>query len=191
MRYLKIKSIIFQIDLCDDSENLESDKNIINPEYALYTTNKFKILNYKHIADNQITKDDFQYCLLYLFHQRFLDNDIIKIINESYNIYNIEDLINKEINRQIYYFKSYERAFNFKFIYDKQYELFTNGFSGMYRNWSRYGELVIEFYHINGKIEGLCKKGIYEYHYVNDKPIDLGIISSDVILLDHYHFDYE
>jgi len=55
MRYLKIKSIIFEIILSSDSDNFESDNNIINQEYALYQTNKFIILNYKHIADNKIT----------------------------------------------------------------------------------------------------------------------------------------
>lgn len=201
MRYLKIKSIIFEIELFDDSKNMESDKNIINEEYALYTTNKFKILNYNHIAQNEITQDDFEKCIFYLYKEEMYNkiiNDkinyialIVKIIKESYNIYNIKDLINKKINKHIYYFKSYERAFNFRFIIDKQYELFTNGFSGIYRNWSRYGTLVIEFYHINGKIEGMCKLKYYECYYVNDKPIGNGINSSDLILLDNYHFDYE
>lgn len=39
MRYLKIGSIIFKIDLCEDSNNFELDDRIINPEYALYQTN--------------------------------------------------------------------------------------------------------------------------------------------------------
>lgn len=37
----------------------------------------------------------------------------------------------------------------------------------------------------------MCKRKDYEFYYVNDKPIGNGINSSDLILLDHYHFDYE
>jgi hypothetical protein len=99
-------------------------------------------------------------------------------------------IINKKIERDIHYFKSYENAFNFKFIYDKQYELFKNGYSGMYRKWDDRGELVIEFYHINGKIEGEYKKYNDVMKFVNDINIDGRYSSSNLHFLEHYLFDY-
>jgi len=199
MRYLKIKSIIFEIDLCEDSENFESDDKIVDPQYATYQTNKFKILNYTHIADNQITEDEFNMCLIYLYinslnhklDDNLINDNLINIIKKEYNVNKMDDFINKEINRHIYYFKSYERAFNYRFIYDKQYELFKNGYSGTYRNYTRNGEIILEFYHINGVIEGPCKRGYDIYNYVNGKPIDGGSTMRDIINLDHHFFDHE
>jgi hypothetical protein len=195
MRYLKIGSIIFEIDLCEDSENLELDNQFINHEYALYQTNKFKILNFKHIADNEITEDEFNRCMIYLYINNAkidddINNNLINNIKQYYNINKINDFINKEITRKIYYFKSYERAFNFRFILDKQYELFKNGYSGIYRNWLHSGILATEFYHINGKIDGPCKTGNEITHYVNGESSD-GMILEHLIILDHFNFDYE
>lgn len=201
MYYFKIKSIIFEIELFEDPKFInysninDNDNKNINPEYALYSTNKFKILKYKHIADNNITEQEFNMCIIYLHIQQIkedlIDDKVLNIIKNKYDIYKMEDFINKEINRQIYYFKSYERAFNFRFIYDKQYELFEKGYSGIYKNWTNKGVLVLEFYHINGRIEGSSKRGDSIHMYVNDKPIDGGISSVDLINIDHYYFDHE
>ena len=195
MRYLKIGPIIFEINLYNDSENRENDETIINAEHALYETNKFIILNYRHIADNDITDKELNMCLIYLYLYinkiKEINDDIVNFFKNHYNVYKMDDFINKEIDRNIHYFKSYERAFNFRFILDKQYELFPLGYSGLYRNWTQKGELVIEFYHVNGKIEGSLKKGEKIFNYFNNEPIDGGIKSDDLILLDHYLFDYE
>ena len=195
MRYLKIGSIIFEIDLCEDSNNFELDDRIINPEYALYQTNKFIILNYHHIANNNITVNELNMCLMYLYINTLKDNlindNVINFFKNHYNVYKIDDFINKEITRYIYYFKSYERAFNFRFIYDKQYELFKNGYSGTYRNWTSKGELLIEFYHINGKIEGEYINYLDKINFINDINISGGYTSSVLHSLEHYLLDYE
>ena len=195
MRYLKIGSIIFEIDLCNDSENRENDETIINAEHALYETNKFIILKYHHIANIDITDKELNMCLIYLYVNKLKDNlnddHIIDIFKNHYNIHNMNNFINKEIDRNIYYFKSYERAFNFKFIFDKQYELFKNGYSGLYRNWTRNGELVIEFYHVDGKIEGEYKRNNENINFINDNNISGGYTSADLHSLEHYFFDYE
>lgn len=108
-----------------------------------------------------------------------------------YGVSTIDDFINKVMNYNIHYFKSYERAFNFRFIFDKQYLLFENGYSGIYRNYNICGNLVIEYYHINGIKEG-------EYKYLNTKYIFLNGIeinnesnSNDLDILEHHFFDYE
>ena len=196
MLYLKIKSIIFEIQLCEDSLSYESDK--INSEYALYETDKFKILNYKHIANNKITENEFNMCLIYLYIQKIkeelINDNVLNVVKNQYNIHKFDDFMNKKIERKIYYFKSYERAFNFRFVYDKQYQLFTEGYSGIYKNWSREGELVLECYHINGKFEGKCVFPCHNdktFTFVNDVNIDKSYSSETIILLDHYHYDYE
>ena len=139
------------------------------------------------------TVDDFNMCLVYFYLNKIkeINDNLLKTIKDYYNIYTFDNFINKEINRQIYYFKSYERAFNYRFLFDKQYLLFRNGYSGTYKNWTNYGEIVIEFYHINGKIEGILKKGDIAYNYIDDEPIDGGINTKDLIMLDHFMFDYE
>jgi len=193
MLYLKINSIIFEIELCENSLKYESDK--INPECATYETNKFKILNYKHIANNKITEDEFKMCLIYLYIQKIkedlINDNVLNVIKNQYNIHKMDDFINKEIERNIYYFKSYERAFNFRFIYDKQYQLFTEGYSGIYKNWTPEGKLVLECYHINGKIEGKFIFNNKIFTFVNDVNIDNTYCSKDLILLDHFYHDYE
>jgi hypothetical protein len=73
MRYLKIGAIIFEIELCEDSTNNENDSSIINVDHALYETNKFIILKYNHIANNEITDDDFNECILNLHFRKKSD----------------------------------------------------------------------------------------------------------------------
>ena len=51
--------------------------------------------------------------------------------------------------------------------------------------------IILEFYHINGVIEGPCKRGYDIYNYVNGKPIDGGSTMRDIINLDHHFFDHE
>ena len=64
-------------------------------------------------------------------------------------------------------------------------------YSGIYRNYTICGNLLIEYYHINGIKEG-------EYKYLNTKYIFLNGIeinnesnSNDLDSLEHYFFDYE
>ena len=130
----------------EDRPNFINNKNTVfnNIDHdkiskALYTTNKFKILDYTHITDinNQMKNTDFIEILKYLFFkQKNLENDLIlDFAKNMFNIHEPKDLINLQINKKIYYFKSYERAFNYRFIEDKQYLLFENGYSGIYKNW--------------------------------------------------------
>jgi len=50
MRYFKIYKYIFTIDLVENSIHNENRNNIINQEYASYTTNEFKILSIENMV---------------------------------------------------------------------------------------------------------------------------------------------
>lgn len=199
MPYLKIHSYIFTIDLCEDSI---SDENkyfyIDDPDKltnALYTMKNFKILDYTHITgiNNQMKDADFIEILKYLFFkQKNIENDLIlDFAKEMFNIHEPKDLINLQINKKICYFKSYERAFNYRFIFDKQYLLFENGYSGIYKNWNGEGTLVTEYFHVNGVKNGKVFFNGNIYEFCNDINKTGGISSDEIDALDHYNYDYE
>ena len=75
------------------------------------------------------------------------------------NIVNIIDdyEINKEYNKEIKFVLDKEIAFCYEFIMKKEYELFTNGYSGYYRKYFNNGNIFFEYYHINGKKNGMLK----------------------------------
>jgi antitoxin component YwqK of YwqJK toxin-antitoxin module len=135
MRYTKLYKYIFTIELCDDSNHDESRTNIIEPLYASYKTNKFKIIEIEDMTIN-------------------------KLVNNYCN-YKIGDIIKKNIK---YYFTR-ERAFlsfdeeYFEGAYeplDKLYYInfFINGYAGIHREWYESGQLREEFYHDNGVVNG-------------------------------------
>ena len=105
----------------------------------------------------------------------FTNNKIIKNINLSYSgeikLFIINKLNRAYIDREI--------AFYEDFIKLEQWELFPEGFSGLYKEYdftySNNGYLFEEYYHINGKINGTQKKYcnycglIREENYVDGK----------------------
>lgn len=48
-------------------------------------------------------------------------------------------------------------AFNYKFIENKEYMFFKEGYSGMYKEYLIDGQLRTEYFHTNGLINGECK----------------------------------
>lgn len=62
--------------------------------------------------------------------------------------------VNKTYEELKSYYLTYERAFNEKFIENKEYKLFPNGYTGIYNSYDENGNLISTFYHKNGKIEG-------------------------------------
>ena len=70
--------------------------------------------------------------------------------------------INNTYKKSIKYYKTYERAFIQNFIDDKQYLLYTNGYTGNFIEYEIDGKIMCEYYHINGIIHGEYKK------YFND-----------------------
>jgi hypothetical protein len=124
MPYLKINSLIFEISVTPENEKSENISMIANPEYALYNTNLFTILSCKHIADKSITETDFYNLLIYFSCKKnkesiFNYDTAIQCMKLLYNVSSIDDFINKEMNCNIYYFKTFKRAFDFRFIFDK------------------------------------------------------------------------
>jgi hypothetical protein len=196
--YLKINALIFEIDVAPENEKYDKIAQITNPdpEYALYNTNLFTIRSIKHITDKSITETDFDDLLKYLFYKKHTESTInndtaINCMKILYDVSTIDDFINKEMDYNIHYFKSYERAFNFRFIFNKQYLLFENGYSGIYRNYDMFGNLVIEYYHTNGIKEGECFYNKRKYIFVNGVEINNKINSYDLDILEHFLYDYE
>jgi antitoxin component YwqK of YwqJK toxin-antitoxin module len=139
MRYYKINKYIIKIELLENSIHDENRNNIYDKHYALYKTNRFRIIE----IENMCTK---------------------KIIDEIYS-YKINDIITKNIS----YFFSKERAFfelDYDYFidsyqqFDKLYYLDffkqeNMNYCGMHKIWYDNGQLKEEFYHINGIFEGV------------------------------------
>ena len=131
--------------------------------------------------------------MLYKKHKELTVNPDsgINYMKILYDVYTIDDCINKEMDCNIHYFKSYERAFNFRFIFDKQYLLFENGYSGIYKNWDKYQNLIVKYYHNNGIKEGESFFNNEKYIFVNGVEINNKIDSNNLDILDHCYHDYE
>ena len=73
------------------------------------------------------------------------------------------------------YYLTYERAFNEKFIENKEYKLFPNGYTGIYNVYDEDGDILTTYYHMNGNIQGEVliynKSGYVKliYYYKNGK----------------------
>jgi hypothetical protein len=87
----------------------------------------------------------------------------IEYITKKYKVVYIEDILGNTYNKIDYYtineikifndfiifYKSKEVAFNKNFINDKQYLLFNNGYSGLFRTYKWNGHILDETYIIN------------------------------------------
>jgi hypothetical protein len=108
--------------------------------YDKYYCKSFEIINIEDVAGNIYDK-----------------------IDEKNNNYEI----NKIFDKTIRYYLTKDIAFNFNFLEKKQYLLIPGGYSGYYKNY-RNGDLIEEYFHINGKKNGNYKK----YHYNQEIEID-------------------
>jgi antitoxin component YwqK of YwqJK toxin-antitoxin module len=123
--YIKYKLYIIHII----SHEHEPKTTIYNKLYATYITKKFTIINITDILDNKIKQIDY--------------NKEFKLCTNMTYIFNFNFYLLKEI------------AFNKHFIDDKQYELFQNGYCGIYTEYYNSGILKVSFFHINGIIDGI------------------------------------
>lgn len=95
----------------------------------------------------------------------------------THSLYNY--MMNYEINMIYEELKSYyltcERAFNEKFIENKEYELFPDGYTGIYNIYDNDGDILTTYYHNNGNIHGEAliynKQGLVKliYYYKKGK----------------------
>lgn len=70
--------------------------------------------------------------------------------------------IDKSYVQDILFWFDHNIAFNYKFIENKEYLLFENGYSGIYKEYMTDGQLKKEFYHTNGLISGEYR--LYEFN---------------------------
>lgn len=166
MRYYKINKYILTIELLEDSIHDENRNNIINKEFALYHTNKFKIIEIQNMIDNTY-------------------------IDKLY-AYKINDIINKNI---IYFFSKDRAFFQLDYDYftesyqliDKLYYIdfykeYNLIYNGMHRIWYDSGQLREEFYHINGQFEGVYTS-YYENGEINEKYLFVNneIVNNEIV----------
>jgi antitoxin component YwqK of YwqJK toxin-antitoxin module len=151
-RYFKLNRYIFEIELTENSKPIklaENRNDIIDENNAKYDTNEFKIIN-------------------------IIDMETNEKVN-SYGKYTINNIYKEDI----LYFKSFDRAFLDEFHKNRNYLDFKNGYSGIIKHYHIDGHLLAEFYIVNDKKNGLCKKYYTVYngtdrlqegkHYINGK----------------------
>lgn len=149
-RYVKYKNYIITISINSYDTWKEDDKELIDKLNSKYTIKEFTV---KKIEDI-VTKTTFN-------EINYIENNYNN--NKEYLL----ELNKKYTNIKLNYYYTYERAFNEKFIEDKQYLLFPNGYSGYFKDYEYNGRVIKEYYHINGMIDGIYK----EYHYNGDIKI--------------------
>ena len=137
-RYIKYKQYIIKILI--EPYLIDVFEKDLDNENSTFNCNNFKVSSIEHM----VTKLP----LTEIFY------------DASHNGYLME--INNTYNKKIKYYKKYERAFIENFIDEKQYLLYTNGYSGNFIEYEINGYIMCEYYHVNGIIHGEYKK------YFND-----------------------
>lgn len=102
-------------------------------------------------TDGQIFENVNEYKKMYCYKFKVLH--IKDILNEIYSEID-KYKINNEYDEKIIFFLKEELAFNYLFFLKNQYKLFPNGYSNIYREYYDDGNLRLEFFHINGLING-------------------------------------
>jgi len=145
-RYIKYKEYIIKISL-KSYYDIYDEKSVIDKNNArYYQTINFFVDNIEHI----VTK-------LSIYE-----------INMETNYGNYILEINKNYEKSITYFRTYERAFIEDFIKEKQYLLFNNEYSGNFIDYYDNGQIKETYFHTNGIINGIYKS-YYENLNNNDK----------------------
>jgi antitoxin component YwqK of YwqJK toxin-antitoxin module len=144
--YHKADKYIITIETEDYRLYLKNEDEIINSDYALYETKNFNVIDIEDLRGEH--------------YDKILDF----VVDETYNYTNL----------LLEFFKIKELAFYIDFILKKQWEIFPDGYTGLYKEYLSNGAILIEYFHINGKKYGECKyyrdkNKIHEIiHYVND-----------------------
>lgn len=157
-RYCKYKEYIITINIESYKTYGEEDKKISDKTNASYHIKDFLVVSIQHIVTNIL-----------------LQEILIKDHNDNYTL----EIGKSYENKFIYYFMTYDRAFQENFIRDKQYILYSNGYSGIHKDYYDNGMIKCEFFHNNGKINGLLKK------YYENKNNSIKIIQEYVDGIKH------
>jgi antitoxin component YwqK of YwqJK toxin-antitoxin module len=139
MRYHKINKYILSIELLEDSIHDENRDNIINPEFATYHTNKFKIVEIQNMINNTYIDKLYNYKM----------NDIIKK-NIIYSLSREKAFYTLDYD---YFIETYQLID--KLYYINFYRENSLIYNGIHRTWYDSGQLKEEFYHIDGIYEGI------------------------------------
>jgi len=123
----------------------------INPEFATYTTYTFKIINIEKFGSSVNVE-----CT----HEQGLKVGCTEEFTDIF-MYNI----------------SYDKTYMQNFMALELYKFFKHGCAGVCKSYTNSGELLEDFFHNNGSIEG--KKNIYKRgkeimseYYINGNKID-------------------
>ncbi len=147
--FFKINEYIITIKIHDDIKLYNDLVNVNDHYYATYITNNFTIIKIEHM----FTKKPFD-----KIKNISINNDILTF-NTYYEI-------NKTYtgDKKIYYL-SYDKAFFKDFIDKAQFNLLNKEDNNKYYNvntryteWYDNGQLKLDYWHINGKKEGLYKE---------------------------------
>jgi antitoxin component YwqK of YwqJK toxin-antitoxin module len=138
-RYCKYKDYIITINIESYKTYGEDDKEIFDKTNATYNIKDFKIESIEHIATNILLSE------ILCENQYNANNNYFMEVGKLYE------------NRYIDYFMTYERALIEDFIKNKQYLLYPNGYVRIHKDYYDNGMIKCEFFHNNGKINGICK----------------------------------
>jgi antitoxin component YwqK of YwqJK toxin-antitoxin module len=117
--------------------------------------------------------------------EQTVDNNYKMINCDKFTVIEIKDILNKYYDKidkykigeiydeRIYFYILEELAFNKNFMLHEQYKLFPNGYSGQFRSYDHDDKLIEDFFHINGRLEGIYIGYFNEHHikceYINGK----------------------
>ena len=144
------------------SKLIEDDEEIIDKNNATYHIKDFIVIS----IENIISKIQ----LPEILYEARNDNYILKV-GESYE------------KKFIYYFMTYERALIEDFMKNKQYLLYPNGYSGIYKDYYDNGQIKKEFFH--NKKPWYYKMNTFGYNFrISDINCSLG--SSQLLKLNRF-----
>lgn len=133
----------------------------------------------------------------YIITLEHTTNKIVEI-EDFTNNQKINEIINFKVNDIINIkstlFNTREQAFYHNFIKNHEYLFFENGYSGIHKTYNYNGELLSDFFHINGKIDGLYKEHVdknisKESMYVNNRLIEERIFKNKKLISYYIYTD--
>nr|QBK91588.1 MAG: hypothetical protein LCPAC302_02080 [Pithovirus LCPAC302] len=140
--YKACKNSIVILELLPDSINNESRKDVLNPSYAGFRTNKAKVISLVHPITNKEIKQDIS-----IYSSNFVYK-IDMIVQEP--DFNLEEL-NYASSEGIHYFKTYEAAISWWYRKNEKFPL-----NGVVTYWYlENGTKQLEKHYKDGKTNGI------------------------------------
>jgi antitoxin component YwqK of YwqJK toxin-antitoxin module len=135
IKYSKYQRYIIKLEISKDYLKILNIEDMVTKE----NIDKIDVLE----VNTPYNKSDYE----------FEDYEDDKYIGEYGNYIGEGDEIMYDIYSNIH--DTYEKAFFYDFISNKEYKYFPNGYIGIYKHYNKYGgELRSEYFHVNGVING-------------------------------------